>query len=157
MVDRAVQQPQVTGPALAGGALVGVDPDAAQFGVDLAGAVRAHPPARPVAQFLRAAHRAHVTGDGKGALAAHPAAERSLLGLPLRAGEEPAGRSRRLDPRAEPAPARVRPQRPLQPVGHADTQPRMGRNWRHAVAYSDSGILWDYGRKRIAIAFPRPH
>ena len=125
----AKQQAQVTGPALAGGAIVSVDPDAAAFRVDLAGAVRAHSPARAVAQFLRAAHRAHVPGDGQRALAAHPAAEQGRLGLLLRAGEQRAGHAGRLDPGAEPAVGGGGAQHPLQPVGHAGAQARMDRNW----------------------------
>src|SRR5207237_3179049 len=70
VIDRQVQQPQVGGPALARRTLVGLDPDAAPLRVDLAAAVRADPAAGPVAQFLGAAHRAHVTGDGQRALTA---------------------------------------------------------------------------------------
>src|SRR5579862_5211509 len=130
VVRRAVQQAQVGGPALARRALVGVDPDAGQRRVHLAGAVRAHSPARPVTQLLRAAHRAGVAGDGQGALAAHPAAEQVLFDQPLRAGERGARRARRLDPGAEPAPARVGAQHPLQPVRHADAQVRAGGDGR---------------------------
>src|SRR5947207_15801098 len=72
VVDGQVQQPQVGGPALAGRALEGLDPDAAPLRVHLAPAVRADAAAGAVAQFLRAAHRAHLTGDGQRALAAPP-------------------------------------------------------------------------------------
>ena len=129
VIDRTVQQAQVTGPVCGGRAIVSVDPDAAAVRVHLARAVRAHSPARPVAQFLRAAHRAHVPGDGQRTLAAHPAAERFVLGLALRAGEQRAGRALSLDPGREPAVAGVRPQDPLQPVGHAGAQARMDGNW----------------------------
>ena len=132
VVDRAVQQSEVTGPFRGGRAVVGVDPDAAAVRVHLARAVRAHSPARAVAQFLRAAHRAHVPGDGQRTLAAHPAAEHLCLRFPLRAGEQRAGRALSLDPGREPAVAGVRPQDLLQPVGHAGAQARMDRNWRRS-------------------------
>ena len=105
VVDRPVQQAQVSGPALAGRALVGLDPDAAQRGIDLARPVRADTAARPVAQFLGTTHRAHVPSDGQRTLAAHPAAEQFLFRLPFRAGEQRAGQAGRLDPGAEPAQA----------------------------------------------------
>src|SRR4029078_4613322 len=74
VVDGQVQQPQVGGPALAGRALESLDPDAAPLPGHLAPAVRADAAAGAIAEFLRAAHRAHVTGDGQRALTAHPAA-----------------------------------------------------------------------------------
>ena len=130
VVDGPVQQAQVGGPALAGRALVGLDPDAAQRGIDLARPVRADTAARPVAQFLGTAHRAHVPGDGQRTLAAHPAAEQFLFGLPFRAGEQRAGRPGRLDPGAEPAQADAGPQRALHAVGQAGAQARTHRNGR---------------------------
>ena len=128
VVGRAVQQAQVSGPARAGRALVGVDPDTAPVRVHLAGTVRAHSPARPVPQFLGAAHRAHVPGDRQRALAAHAAAEQGLLGLPLRSGERRAGRAAGFDARRQPAVTGSGPQGPLQPVGQPGPQPRMHRN-----------------------------
>src|SRR3954463_8294562 len=83
VVDGQVQQPQVGGPGLAGRALEALDPDAAPLRFPLAAAVRADAAAGAVAQFLRAAHRAHVTGDGQRALAAHPAAEQGVLSEPF--------------------------------------------------------------------------
>ena len=130
VVDRPVQQAQVSGPALAGRALVGLDPDAAQRGIDLARPVRADTAARPVAQFLGTTHRAHVPSDGQRTLAAHPAAEQFLFRLPFRAGEQRAGRPGRLDPGAEPAQAGPGPQRVLQPVGQAGAQARSRGNGR---------------------------
>src|SRR4051794_26926833 len=55
------------------GAVVGLDPDAAHLGLDLAVAVRAHPAAGSVAQRLRARHRARHAGLVQDALAAHAA------------------------------------------------------------------------------------
>src|SRR5271169_4412224 len=130
LVDRPVQQAQVGSPALAGRAVVGLDPDAAQLGIDLARPVRADTAARPVAQFLGTAHRAHVPGDGQRTLAAHPATEQLLFRLPFRAGEQCAGRPVRLDPGAEPAQPGARPQRALQPVGQPGPQARTRRNGR---------------------------
>ena len=52
-----------------------------------------------------------------------------FLGLPLRTGEQPAGRAGRLDPGAEPAVSRGGTQHPLHPVGHAGAQARMDGNW----------------------------
>src|SRR5271166_3199527 len=88
VVDGPVQQAQVSDPALAGRALVGLDPDAAQRGIDLARPIHADTTARPVTQFLGTAHRAHVPSDGQRTLAAHPATEQVLFRLPFRAGEQ---------------------------------------------------------------------
>ena len=130
VVDGPVQQAQVGGPALAGRALVGLDPDAGQLGIDLARPVRADTAARPVAQFLGTAHRTHVPGDGQRTLAAHPAAEQVLFRLPLRPGEQRAGQAGGLDPGAEPAQAGPGPQGALQAVGQAGAQARMRGNGR---------------------------
>src|SRR3954469_23783916 len=54
-------------------AVVGLHPDAAHLGLDLAVAVRAPPAAGPVAQRLRARHGARHAGLVQDALAAHPA------------------------------------------------------------------------------------
>ena len=128
VVDGPVQQAQVGGPALASRALVSLAPDAAQRWIDLGRPVRADTAAGPVAQFLGAAHRAHVPGDGQRTLAAHPAAEQVLFRLPLRAGEQRASQAGGLDPGAEPAQADTGPQRPLQAVGQAGAQARTRRN-----------------------------
>src|SRR5262249_56708737 len=65
VVDGQVQQLQVDGPALAGRALEGLDPDAAPFGGHLAAAVRADSAAGAGSPVLRAAHPAHGTRDGE--------------------------------------------------------------------------------------------
>ena len=59
---------------------VGDDPHAAHFRLDLAVAVGAHAAARPVAQILRALHRAGHAGGVQDALTAVVAAEEPLLG-----------------------------------------------------------------------------
>src|SRR5436853_471707 len=60
VVDRPLEQPQVSGATLALGPLVGDQPHAPQAGVHLAGAVGADPAAGPVPQLLGAAHGAGV-------------------------------------------------------------------------------------------------
>ena len=69
------------------GALVALEPHALHLGLDLAMAVRAHPAARPVAQRLRAVHRAGHAGRVQHALTAHLAAPDRALDRLLDEGQ----------------------------------------------------------------------
>src|SRR3954447_23924568 len=74
VVDRRAEAMDVRAPdGQLLGAVVGLHPDAAHLGLDLAVAVRAHAAARAVAQRLRARHGAGQPGVVQDALAAHAA------------------------------------------------------------------------------------
>src|SRR5439155_18823874 len=87
VVDRRAQVVDLLAPGQLARALDGVHPDAAHLRINLAVTVRSHPTARPVAQLLRALHRARESGRVQHALAAHVAAEDRLLDGRLDEGE----------------------------------------------------------------------
>src|SRR5215469_13841126 len=114
---------QVDGPPVTLRPFAGLEPDAAQLRVDLAGAVLADSATRAVTQLLGAGHRAGVAGDRERALAAHPAAEKLVLDLLLGGGEDPVPRPRALQPPRELALAGVGRQHPLDAVQQRGGQP----------------------------------
>ena len=87
VVDRLADVVDLVRPRRLRRALDRLHPDAAHLGLHLAVAVGAHAAARPVAQRLRAVHRARHAGRVQHALAAHLAAEDRLLDRGLDEGE----------------------------------------------------------------------
>src|SRR5258705_601622 len=87
VVDRLADVVDLLRPRCLRRALDGLHPDAAHLRLDLAMAVGANASTRPVAQRLRAVHRARPAGPVQDALTAHLAAEDRLLDPSLDQGD----------------------------------------------------------------------
>src|SRR5687767_8981656 len=87
MVDRRLQVEDARAPVHALRPLPGGHPDAPHLRLHLAMAIRAHAAARPIAQALRAVHRAGHSRIAENALAAHPAVEEQAFRAALHGGD----------------------------------------------------------------------